>query len=266
MRTTNQLTQSELEAWNRFCLAQGIVNDGSSDGVQNANLVWEYFSQTWNQDITERNLNLAFKELKPHLKFYSKAALDYFDVANQEPDRANQLANWLATQGNRGQLVNSGDDAYENLRLLLTELRGREISRKTIADAEGRLSYKPGRRRLHYVPLPKQPNPRQHQDDGEGFLGKHVNLSRADHARLAREAADKNNPQQTPETILSAEDQTWRKLAQELLSYGTHGQQATIKKTFDQAVTSGASWRQVFEACNSIVSQYKRAAAIGAVR
>src|SRR5258707_7762940 len=151
-RTTVEVTQSEIGAYAKFAKERGIIHDGSADDHHNANFVLDYFLDKWKETMTEQNLNYAWERIHSHLKLYSPAAIEYYKLADQEPDRANQLANWLATQGKPGQLVNSpGDETYENLRLLLIELRGREITRKTISDAEGRISWRAGRQ-LHYVP------------------------------------------------------------------------------------------------------------------
>ena len=102
-------------------------------------------------------------------------------------------------------------------------------------------------------------------DDGKPFLGGDMvrtadggwrNKNAAEQAadRRATEEAQSNSEQER----LSATDKEWKSMSQELLRYGTHGQQATIRQTYDQAVQSGASWPRVFNECNRIVKMYKR--------
>jgi len=225
-----QITQSEIGAYAKFAKDRGIINDGGVDDQHNADIILNYFLNTWGREITEQNLNLAWEQLRGHLKLYSPAAIEYYKLADQEPDRANLLANWLATQGKAGQLVNTaGDETYANLRLLLIELRGREITRKTISDAEGRIAYKPGRQ-LHYVPVPKQQDPRQHESDGEPFLGRDVNLTPAQHRERARAAYAE--PDKESSSTIRGREQAAAQQEAETMRGNTHSQTEQLKKLF----------------------------------
>ncbi len=127
-RTSETVTQQEIQAYVKFCKDYSVVNSdsGDPDTLANANFVLNYFLEVWKQDMTEANFVLAFPQMTPHLKFYSSPQhAEYTHVANENRHLAQQLSKFLATQGRAGQLVNAGDEAYENLTLLLTELRNR---------------------------------------------------------------------------------------------------------------------------------------------
>ena len=245
-------------------------------GMQrNLDLIDKFFQKNRQLPMTVNNIFAAIEESKSEFVWLTPAEHAWYTAARQNPDLANQVATYLAgTSGRAGALVKDGDPLFENLLLLFNELQSRResVTTQSIASAEDRIAHRPGRQ-LHRVPQPRRTEPISRaakEDDGTPFLGTGLTKqsdgtwgrSPADYKREQREAAERNNPQPTAQEQLTAEEYEWRKMAHELLRYGTHGQQATIKKTFDQAVTSGASWRQVFEACNSIVNQYKRAAAV----
>ena len=134
-RTSETLTQKEIDTYQAFCREHNIVAEESEVGFRNADEISKYIAVTWGQDITPETLAVALGKLRDRIVSYSPAQAEYLKVANQEPDRANQLTAWLATQGKAGQLVNQGDKAFDNLRLLLLTLRGYEISPPRISDA-----------------------------------------------------------------------------------------------------------------------------------
>jgi hypothetical protein len=252
-RTSQTVTTSEIQAYVTFCKDHGIVNDDSAapgtvayaESLENAQTIHKYFMETWQADMNEENFELAFPQLKPYLKFYgSKQQAEYAHVANENQQAAQQLTAWLQTQGRPGQLVSEGPAAYENLSLLLTELRGRTVDSQRIHEAIGRIAYKPGRQ-LHYVPVPRTIDPRSHvaHDDGEPFLGKNVNMSPADYKRQA-EAAYATTPI-TP-TKPSGPVDEWETVARSYLgSGGSHGRNASLQSVFDRGISGELSWRQV---------------------
>jgi hypothetical protein len=269
-RTSETVTQQEIQSYVKFCKDYNVVNyDGrDQETLSNADFILHYFLEVWKQDMTEANFAQAFPQLKPHLKFYSSPQhAEFTHIANENMHAAQQLSGWLATQGKAGQLANSGDDAYENLTLLLTELRYRreDVSSKTIRDAEDRIAHRPGRQ-LHRVPQPRRTEPVSRaakEDDGtpfvtsgltkqsDGSLGKLP----ADYAREAREATEKANPSQKQTQTLDASEQTWKSMADGLLNDGTHSQQARVRIVYDRE--QGNGWRRVYAACQREINIYK---------
>jgi hypothetical protein len=260
-RTSETVTQQEIEAYVKFCKDYNVVNyDGRDpDTLANAEFVLRYFLEVWKQDMTTANFALAFPQMKSHLKFYSSPQhAEYTHIANENIHAAQQLSAWLDTQGKPGQLVNTGDQAFENLRLLLIELRGRPVDSQRIHEAMGRISFKPGRQ-LHFLPEPRKQDPRQHQDDGTGFLGKHVNeprwkrLQREREEREAREAASQSSASAHSVAVREAREKA------EGLRGNTHSESEQIARLFVTTSTNEIDWVQTLAARLNLQKSLNRA-------
>ncbi len=272
-RINNDIQQDEVRAYEKFCIAHNILLGGGHDDVasiENANLVRDYFTKTWNEVITAETLERALPALRPHLKFKSTARLEFEKAMTAEPDRARQLDQWLKAHGGKpGQLVNTviSDDTFENLSLLLGTLGGYEISTARIQDAENRIQSKPGRK-LHYVEAPRRTEPvsRAAKDspgtDSTNWLGDMVKTPDGSYRsknvheqRRAREAAEAAKAQ--PQTSsLDPSEASWKAMADDLLRDGTHSQQARVREVYDRELGQG-SFRRVYEACKKEVNAYK---------
>jgi hypothetical protein len=276
-RFSNEIRQHEVRAYEQFCIEHDIVLDGSESAIANANLVRDYFTKTWSEVISPETLEKAFSHLRPHLKFKSKAQLEFEKLASQEPDRASQLDSWLQAHGGKpGQLVNSvySDDTYENLTVLLTELRNRreEVSLNTIRDAENRIAHRPGKQ-LHRVPQPRKEMgaiSEAARDEGaasaewkpgRSFLGELVKnpdgsfrSKTPQEQRRDAEAAERAKSQPQTRT-LDASDQAWKSIADGLLADGTHSQQQRVRAVYDRE--QGNGWRRIYEACQREINLYK---------
>jgi hypothetical protein len=276
-RLISEIQPHEVRAYEQFCTAHNvIIHDGSAEAIENANFVHNYFVNTWGEMITPETLAQAFPVIKPHLKLKSPAYLEAERLAQGYPD-AQALAAWFDKQQT---LVKDGDLGYKNFSELIQELEGRPATQANIDSAIASIQYATEggtvekystrtRRPLAYAQRQTDRPKSFHQqtDDGTNpFSTKGLTLqgdgtygkSPADYAREARAAAEKNNPQPTVREQLSAVEKEYKKMAEELLRYGTHGQQNQIRQAFDKALQSGADWRRVFEACNRIVNQYRR--------
>jgi len=99
MRTSTTITQNEVDAYAKFCAEHNIINDGTQADIDNSNLVLDYFTKTWNEDITEANLAQAFPQLKPLLKFQSQAEIELRKTAADSDAVATQkFATWFEKQ------------------------------------------------------------------------------------------------------------------------------------------------------------------------
>jgi hypothetical protein len=135
-----------------------------------------------------------------------------------------------------------------------------EIRREQDYKRFERLSYKPGRQ-LHYVPLPRQQNPRQHQDDGEPFLGRDVNLTPAQHRERARQAyATKES--ESPTTIRGRE-QAAAKSEAEAMRGNTHSETHQLEKLFVvDETTHEIDWVKTRDARRSTQRWFERRRAV----
>ncbi len=274
-RSSEQITQNEINSYKRFCGERGVIHDRSQDDQQNADFILNYFVNVWKQDITEQNLNTAWEHIRPHLKIYTPAQAEYFKAANRETDRANQLVNWLATHGGKpGTLVNTGDQYFENLSLLLGTLQGYEISTPRIQDAENRIANRAGRK-LHYVPTPRREmgtiTEAARNDDGTPFVTSGLTLQRdgtlgkspADYAREARARSERDaeaaNQQRTGASAQSRTAAEAKSKAEGLRG-NTHSEDAQIGRIFVTTPgTSDINWPATLDARLALQKSLNRA-------
>ena len=243
-RTNPEITNAEGLVYHAWCESRNVI----ADDQDNAALVARHFQETWKEDVTEANLDLAFPALKDRLKFYSPAQAEYRKVALENPDAANKLNDWFDSQNI---LVKDGDTGFQNQTSVLKELRGRSVTTEEILRAvqriqsSGQSKYSAGKRPLVFVEAPRRVDPRQQPTDPNHKPGQFItdaNKSPRDHARERQEAAEKANP--TP-TKPSGPIDAWEVLARNHLGSGrTHGQRDSLKSIFDRAVSGQLSWRQ----------------------
>jgi hypothetical protein len=243
-RTSAELTQKEIDAYQEFCTEHRIACDESEAGLANGTLVGEYIALQWGMDINSTTLATALEKLRDRLVFYTVAEANYKKTAVEAYGlgdgtiRANALNAWFHSPANNS-LARDGKEGLQNQSALLAELRGREITPQTIQHAIGRAGFKSG---LHYISAPRRVDPRQHTDDHKGLFPKdEVNLSPRDHAKRAAEAAAKasGKHEETPTT-------DYRKLAEGVKGL-THSRTEQIQKMF---VTDGGKidWEQTYGA------------------
>src|SRR5882762_3084587 len=169
-----QYTQADAEqlAEARKELVSARLDLDGAGYQKNRDLIDEFFQKNRNLQVTVANIYKAVEQRKSEFVWFSPAQFEYNKVAAENPTATQKLVDWLAaSQGKPGTLVNDGNAAYENLTMLLIELRGRPVDSQRIHEVIGRISFKPGRQ-LHYLPEPRKQDPRSHAatDDGTGFL------------------------------------------------------------------------------------------------
>src|ERR1700730_2797234 len=99
----------------------------------NLDLIDGFFQKNRSVPVSVVNIFRAVEERKTEFKWLSPSQADWYQLAQESPDRANQLAAWLTTQGQRpGQLMNRGDELFVNLSLLFAKLHGYDINSETI--------------------------------------------------------------------------------------------------------------------------------------
>src|SRR5260370_5842765 len=203
-------------------VAEAALRDSGLDvdheyANHNANIIMDYFEKNPLVPVTVQSIRAIVDLQKTSFVWRTPAQREFDRIAKENPAAAQQLADWIATtQGKPGRLVNEGDQYFENMSLLLIELRGRPVDSQRIFEAAGRISFKPGRQ-LHYLPEPRKQDPRSHAatDDGTGFLGNHLNeprwkrIQREREEREARDAASRPSAASVQSvTVREAQKQT----------------------------------------------------------
>jgi len=267
---TREYTAQDAEQLNK---AQEQLNKNgfdswTADGIQrNAALFDEYFNANPGLPVTVANVFKAVEARKQEFKWLPQAKADWYQTTQQNPDLANQLSALLDTHGQVGRLVNSGDELFANLTLLFTELHSRRetVSPQTIANAEDRISHRPGKQLIRVAqPRRTEPVSRAAKDspgtDSSNWLGTMVKTPEGYRSKTVheqkrdREAAEAAKAQ-TQTSALDASEQGWKRMADDLLQDGTHSQQARVRAVYDQE--QGNGWRRVYEACKKEASLYR---------
>jgi hypothetical protein len=260
MRTSATITPAEVQQWMKFCRDNDIVADGSEKGLANADFANEYFTKTWGEDITTANLAAAKTLILPYLKLYSADELEFNAVLTKlTPAQAQIFQDWKPPRGLK-QTERAATAILSWLTAHKFEITARNldlaVGQKTIAQF---LEYE-------YIPQHQQTE-HSRTDDGKGFLhGDGLTLQRdgslgkspARYAKERREAAEKLDPTITPEHKLSADDQSWLRVARDACRFGNHSQQAQIQKIYDQSTAQGLSPRKIAEACDALRNTFKK--------
>jgi hypothetical protein len=138
MRQTNEVTQQEVDAYNRWCEKNSIINknDKDPDTLHNADVVLKYFTETWQQMMTDQNFDLCFEQLRPHLKFYEQYQQE-FEKYYSELSREERSAfdRWPGVRG----LIKEGAAGFRNGAALLgwIKLHGFPVSHHSLFLASG---------------------------------------------------------------------------------------------------------------------------------
>jgi hypothetical protein len=256
----------------------------SPNSQRNSDLLLEFFEKNPHLPVNVSNIFKAVEGRKSDFAWLTDAQRKWYQAAQENPQLANDLVNSLAqSSGRPGSFVKDGDPLFENLLTLFKEINGRgeSVTAQSIISAQDRIQHQPGKGRLHFVPQPRKEmgaiteaarNDGANTADwhaGKSFLGSDMVpdgrgglRSKTPAEQKAEREAEEATANPQAQEHLSPEDQQWMRMAQEACRFGTHSQQESIRKAYDQGIDNGLSWRKIFDACNEIVKQFKRAAAV----
>ena len=231
------------------------------DAQHNINLIDQLFQKHRNIPITVANIHKAVEDHKNEFVWLTPAQANWFQLAKDSSDRANQLVAWLATQGKRpGQFVNTGDELFENLSLLFAKLHGYEINSETIRHAADRVAHTSGPQ-LHYIPEPRREGPRSEaakSDDGTPFLGR--NLNEPEWVRRSRERSEREAKEAASERSGASAQSAAAREAQrqaELIQGATHAETDQLRKLFSTSGTE-IDWVQTLAARLQMQKQFNK--------
>jgi arsenate reductase-like glutaredoxin family protein/predicted nucleic acid-binding Zn-ribbon protein len=272
METTTvrrEYTAAEIQEINKAAAQLHGFDESPEGSEHNADIFDEYFQKNRHIPITVENVVKCVQARKQDFKWLSQAQVEYNKVANQEPDRANLLANWLASQGKPEQLVNTGDQAYDNLRLLLQALRGYQIDSTTISHAIDRILHSPGPQKLHYVPKPRRTEPISEaakNDNGVGFFAGDM-VKNADGSWRSKSPAEQRREREAAErakqpdeaSAQSAAAREAQRQAQQLRG-NSHSEDGQLQKIFVTTPgTSEINWPATYQARLSLQKSLNKA-------
>jgi hypothetical protein len=72
-RTSQTITQAEVNAYRAFCAANNIVDNETERGLANGDLLGKLITLTWQLDITAQTLQQAYDQLKERIHHLSPA-------------------------------------------------------------------------------------------------------------------------------------------------------------------------------------------------
>jgi hypothetical protein len=254
-RQSNQISNEEVQAYKTFCQENNVIADGSEDSTWNANLVRDYFLTTWPNEISPANLALARVALMPHLRLYSPDQQEFHEALKKLTAVEQQaFSDWVPPRG----LVVTNKACVALLSWL--SVHKLPVTKENLQLCVGQQLVQPFLEWEHVSTHRQTEHSRT--DDGKGFLHDGLTLqpdgsygkSKAQHAKENRS----EDPTIAPEHKLSVEDANWKRIAEEACAFGTHSQQAQVKKVYDQSIAAGLSWRKVCEACAALRNTFRR--------
>ncbi len=242
-RTNPEITNEEGLIYHSWCAKHGVI----PDDPENAAFVAKYFQETWREDVTESNLDAAFPLIKDRLNFYAPNQANFIKLfASLTAEEQKIFGDWRGERGLK--------DSYQNAVAILSWLKAHsfKVTQANLQLAVGQNKVYP------YLEWddsarPRYENPRQHKDDRKPAPPVNEPLwKKLRREREERESASPTSAQQTGPV------DAWETLCNQLLNFGTHGQQAAMRAEFDRGISQGKSFREIYTQLNALKTSYQR--------
>jgi hypothetical protein len=226
-RTSQQLSQSEYEAYEKFAVDNGLVLAGDI-GRKNGDLLGGHILKL-NQEITQATLNAAVQQLRGQLAWRSAAEREFDTIVGQlSPSEKSVVTTWLQHQK---QLVLDGDPGLENFSIIVGWLRARNypISEQNLNTALTN-AINGGQRQLHWKQTPATPA-------HEGGYGRHSGAKfnakpdDGDRRFINGRFNHSYNEKLAAEVPKKTQDSYWQVKCEELRGV-THGQSEQIRRLY----------------------------------
>lgn len=252
MRASQEITQQEGLAYQAWCQKHGVI----ADDTDNGNLVARYFQETWKEDVTEKNLDTAFEQLRPHLRFFEPNQVEYnnlFHALSAEEKAA--FLEWKSIRGLKA--------TFRNAVALLTWIKAHKFT----VTAKN-LDLAAGQQRVQAFlewddsATPRYADARQHADDGKGFMPKdEVNLTPAQH--LAKARAAYAEPDKESVSVIRGREQASAKQDAESLRGRTHSETQHIQRVLVMKEGTGeVDWPGTRDARRQMQQAFERRNAV----
>jgi len=215
--------------------AAGMDFTTVENATKNANLIGDHFQANPHLLVTVESI-IRFVNGNNTSFLWRSPAQQRFDrvVAVQGAERGEQIRHYLAKQN---QLVNTGEELYDNAAELLEELHGRPVDSANILNAIGRISAPTSRfdtrtrRQLHFVPQPKKQHYGHHSasDDANRKPGQFVtDANKTVHQYKAEILASQAQPSQDGDSAATISTAAQREA--ESLQGAYHSETAMIQR------------------------------------
>ena len=262
MRTSNSITQNEIDAYAQFALANKIITDGDV-GVKNADILCNPIINR-DSDITPQALSASFAKVKGQLRMKSATYKRADELASKlSPEEQATYKAWVKRQKLLIGLDGS-EEGYQNVATLLGWFRGNPVTSHNLDLALGNVINNAKFGRIYFHPQPRQqdrsvvqgrPNHAFGQEEPKPKapttgLPEYVN-GRKNHAYVPPEEAAKKVAAQAPDA--------WQEICQLYLKkWVTPGQRAKLEAEYNAGIASGKSWREIGTALGQIVKGWER--------
>jgi len=234
-RQYSQEDLAQMDQAEQQLRAAGMDFTTAENATKNANLIGDYFQANPHLRVTVESI-IHFVNGNNTSFLWRSPAQQRFDrvVAVQGAERGQQILGYLAKQT---QLVNTGEELYDNAAELLEELHGRPIDSPNILNAIGRISAPTSRfdtrtrRQLHFVPQPKQEHYGRHSasDDPNRKPGQFITDANKTPAQYKAEIlASQAQPSQDGDSAATISTAAQREA--ESLQGATHAETTQIRR------------------------------------
>jgi len=261
-RTSDQITEQEIQAFNEFCQQHAVVTEGEI-GEQNGKHISEYIVDTWKQDISPATLAVALEKLGDRLVFKSAIQVELEQVVSKLNDQERRVAyNWFKRQ----RLVSDGDQGSENVTNIIGWLQrnNHPITDQTLNLALSNI-VNSGKRPLHWKPAPLQDAEKEQQRQREASSAP-VRQERAEavpahpelalRPELAHHRQMLHRPSEKITAIRPDTDHEWKARA-ESVQTRSHVENAHINKMYVyKPDKSDVDWHATYAARNRVAEQY----------
>jgi hypothetical protein len=263
MRTTNQLNQNEIAAYQAFCRTNRIALDGA-DGEKNGALFAEVIGVKMDADFTEENLEIAFEQLKGKLKLVSETYQRADElVRNLSPDEQQIYRAWAARQKLLIGLDGSSE-GVENVATLLGWFRGNAVTAHHLDLALGNIVNNAKFGRIHFHPQPRQQDRsvvqgRKNHAFGQEEAKPKVAASQQQEYVNGRKNHAYTPPEDVTKKAVAQPVDAWHEVIQiQLRDWVTPNQQARLENEYKAGLASGKSLRDISMSLAGIVKDRQR--------
>jgi hypothetical protein len=256
MRTSNEITATENQVYDAFCLKNLIANDGTPNAVKNVEMIVDYIVTRWQQDITDKTLEVALEQLRPGLTFISREQAEVAEVlATLSQGERDVISAWLNRQK---RLVVDGPQGFSNVSVLVSWIKAHnfQVTDQNLNNAIGNVQHS-GHRKLYWKEAPEQKTSplgkvnHAATDDGKGFMPK------SETNRSWRDIIHSNRPKEEPAPAAIHED---FQVKAEMVTGRTHSQTDQARRIVVTVPNSKViDWEQTYFARLRFVSKQQPA-------